>query len=579
MIVVTFRGAPSPLVGNVAGITVSMNAKGPSVSEALYDAVLRFPIEKNSFMFVSPGARISSARIWPIMRRDDFDVAAYVDRIGAVQKGPGVFDGIGRVSTDTLIFRKTDGARRVMERWITRNTETPGRESINLAISIRETGIRFLQLPRTWVWRSDMRSIDSSADPIVEFLDLKNKSAASPEMKIGDLTSPEKKKPEPPKPLGPGVSWVGHLYQYTGYGKANREILFRIANSMSVRIDDSHKEPIYVDEDLRRRLDAHKNVIVNPRAPLLRMMGPDLISTTARHRIVWTMQESSHRVHDDMVKRANQNFDQLWTPTQWNLEVFRDSGVKIPMRVARLGVNPMIYKRVQPIDRKPLPPCRLISTSRRGLTAVPAGFIFLTVGLPGFRKGWDVIADALELTFSRKRNVNLIIALTHSPATWNEKIYKQFANYKTPIWTLEGSFGEHAMADIYCSSDAYVSASRGEGWNLPATEAAACELPVIVPNNTVHPEIFGSDAFFFNGDGEKKYPEGDWISDWYKGMLFTRFGKRSIRKLAEAMTFVLEEGSNVRARTLGVSLRILDRFTWENSVAIAVPRLLEVQPC
>jgi glycosyltransferase involved in cell wall biosynthesis len=275
------------------------------------------------------------------------------------------------------------------------------------------------------------------------------------------------------------------------------------------------------------------------------------------------------------VKRANANFDEIWTPSAWNLDVFKTSGIRLPGRVMPLGIDPVVFRYM---GHAPLPPCRLISTARRGLIASPQGFVFLTMGLPGFRKGWDVIADAAELAFGRRRNVHLVIALTHSPPAWNEKIYKQFAGYKVPIWTLEGSFDEHGIARILSSANAYVSASRGEGFNLPAAEAAACGIPVIVPDNTCHTEIFGPEAFLLKPDGVKTYPEGDWISDWYKGQLFSRFGTPAIRRLAEIMKAVSLDGPVARDRAEKLREKITSRYTWDIAAARAAERLLEVQP-
>lgn len=47
------------------------------------------------------------------------------------------------------------------------------------------------------------------------------------------------------------------------------------------------------------------------------------------------------------------------------------------------------------------------------------------------------------------------------------------------------------MNKIVNSIDVYVSTSRGEGWGLNATEAMACKVPVIMPDNTAMSEICG----------------------------------------------------------------------------------------
>lgn len=571
MILVTYAGTPSPLVGRIRSV-VQFGSKEHSPAAALAAAVAHFPDEREAFLFVAPGARVWTAPVFDYLRGRHFDVAACVDRIGKVPHVVQQFDGIGIVSTEAILLRPTPGARRLLTRWSDRNAAVPGREDVNLCVALTETReVAFAFLPGSWRWR--IGSIIPESEAVVRF-GASGPGVAPAEQRLQDLTAPRKPEPTPvPKRRPPEVVWVGHLYQYTGYGKMNREVLLRIANSLSVRLDDTHKEPVYVAEDLRARLDVHKHVLVGPRAPLLRVMGPDHISDKARHRIVYTMQESSERVHPDMAKRANENFDELWTPTTWNAEVFRASGVRLPMRVIPLGVDTAVYRSQSP---RALPECRLISTGRRGFRGVPDGFTFLTVGLPGFRKGWEILADAAELAFAGgRKKVCIIIGLTHSPGAWKEKVYKQFAGYRVPIWTLEGTFGEHELSAIYSSVGAYVSASRGEGFNLPALEAAACGRPVIVPNNTAHTEIFGPEAYLFDPDGVKKYPEGDWISDWYKGMLFSRFGKPAIRRLAAVLEHVAREKS---VRTLDLLEKVRRKYTWDITARSVVERLLEVQP-
>lgn len=580
MIVITCKrkvGDSRPV--QIQGRSRDLSIDRPSVRNGKFsiakEILSRFDRFRNvdGFLFVEPGAVIRPPL--ELFHRKNFDVAAYVDRAGN-PSGPGTFDGIGRVSTFTLFFRQSLAARRVLDRWIERNYLHPRPEAENLLFTLSEVGgVVFFHLPPEYCWIEPlMRPFHIDAVPVIEHgVPEARPARLEPSRRVGRSSGGSGAVQAVPRP--PEVLWTGHLYQYTGYGKANREILFRAANSLTIRVDDTHREPIYVHESLRVRLDAHKQILVGPRAPLLRFMGPDHVESRERHRIVWTMMETSVRVHPDMVARANRNFDELWTPTMWNLGVLKESGLKLPGRVMSLGVDPLIFR---PQTRRSLPRCRLISTSRRGSYGAPCGFVALTIGLPGFRKGWDVIADAFERVFAGRKDVHLVVGLTHSPPAWTEKVYRQFAGYKANIWTLEGSFDESALAAIYAGSDAYVSASRGEGFNLPALEAAACGVPVILPHNTVHPEVFGMHAFYFHGQGQKTYPEGDWISDWYKGQLFTDFGQQSVKDLAAILETVRENGRDVRARAVAQRRRVLEKYTWDRAAAAAVERLLEVQP-
>jgi glycosyltransferase involved in cell wall biosynthesis len=541
---------------------------GGSLPKAISDRLDR---DGRTVVCVARGAKIRSSLdlIWG----GGYDVAAYVH----LPSGPSAvrvrpFSGVGFVHTTTLAFSDTEAAHRVLARWQERCSAFPDLpEAQNLAITLTEiSDARLLHLPPEYAWNESLRHFVPTPGPIVvECSPSGMKSAPTAPSTPVDL-------PEAgPWRERPSAVLQSHFSQYTGYGKMAREILFRLANSLTVRIDDSHREPVSIEQNLQVRIEAHKSVLVRDGSPFLRIMGPEDTTGRKGHRIVWTMQETADRVHPNMVERANWHWDELWTPTKWNADVFRASGVRLPIRVMRLGVNSTIFR---PLVPRGLPPCRLISTGRRGTIASPGGFVFLTIGLPGFRKGWDVAADAFRLAFRGRKGVHFVIGLTHAPVAWKEKIYRQFARYDVPIWTLEGSFSEHELARIYADCGAYVSASRGEGWNLPAAEAAACGRPIIVPDNTCHTEIFGSDAWTFPCEGTKKYPEGDWISDWYVGQRFARFGKRSIAALAEIMRTVYDGGEKVALKAAIQQTRFSKLYTWDAAADAAAARLLEVQP-
>lgn len=376
------------------------------------------------------------------------------------------------------------------------------------------------------------------------------------------------------KPV-PSLLWSGHLYDYSGYAKANREILFRIAKNIKVAVLTSGLEhgSISVDADTRAKLDAFRCVSVSKDAPLLRFFGPDYASDPRRHRIVWTMMET-YKIHPDMVRLVNENFDELWTPTEWNRRVFVESGVTVQSRAVPLGVDTSIYR---PIPRVTLPKCRLVSTRLASTMAVPSGFNFFTVGLPSFRKGFDVLAEAFDMAFAGRPDVNLILGITHSLQSWKDSIYTQLAGSRARVWTLEGQYSEYGLAGFYSACHAYVSASRGEGWNLPACEAAACGLPVIVPDNTCHRDVVGENGFMFPIEGIAEHSEANTVSPWYNGMPFAVFGRKSVSHLADILRLVEEGGALVRERATRLQDAVRKNFTWDAAAKIVERRIVEVQ--
>lgn len=371
--------------------------------------------------------------------------------------------------------------------------------------------------------------------------------------------------------LSPGVVWEGIFHGYAGYAKANREIVNRVSNHMYVQTVHSIGEPKWNDP-IRGRLNFNDEIRLKPTCPLVRLLGPDSNRNGQRHRIAWTMMEST-RTHQDMIDKMNLMFDEVWTPTQWNLDTFRRSGLTTHGRVMKLGVDPITYR---PRPKKVFAPCLLLSTKNAGRKEVPQGFVFLSVSLPSFRKGFDLLSKAFEAAFGNNPSIALVIATTFfSP---NVPELSGLEKLKSRIYALTGEYTEDQMAQIYSSCDAYVGSSRGEGWNLGACEAAACGLPVICPDNTAHPEVVGSDGWLFRSEGEMVYPGSEGIHEWYKGVPFARFGKRSFTDLVELLRLVERGGKKVEEKARRFRLKVTNDLNWDNAAREVSHRLIELQP-
>lgn len=566
MIVITPFGSGSPLTGRPKGVTFHQT-RSKSVAEALRDALVRFPDEREAFVYVAPGGRVSTAPIYKYLQGASFDVAACVDRIGSTPREPRQFDGIGRVSLETLVVRRTPGAQRLLARWSDRNASWQGREDVNLCVALAETkDVRFAFLGADWRWRP--------GDP-----GTKHEATVWFDTSVSDLnvTRPVTEKKDPPAPKqpvakGPGVLQSGHFLSYASYGRLNREILFRVANTLTVRIQSDAKESVLVDEYMRARVEPFYSTLIDQKSPILRIFGPDHEPQGGRFSICYTLMETS-RVHEDMVSKINKRYNELWTCTTWGRNAFVESGVRVPTRIVPLGIDPMVFR---PGTRGKLPECTLVSTSRRGLRAVPSGWSALAVGLPSRRKNFEFSAEAFDDVFGSKRDVNFIIATTHAPGGWLNELTKFVSKMKSRIWILDGQFTDWQMAEIYNAVDVVVSASLGEGWFLPGHEGAACGKPVVVPSNSVHPEVFGADSWMFDGDGEVRIPEVESVSPWYVGAKWPVYGRKSRRQLSGILEEIHAGGAAVRGRAERQQLR-LSRLTWDKTAAMVTERLLEVQ--
>lgn len=69
----------------------------------------------------------------------------------------------------------------------------------------------------------------------------------------------------------------------------------------------------------------------------------------------------------------------------------------------------------------------------------------------------------------------------------------------------KSSCDDETLVEINNCFDLFLSTSIGEGWGLTATEAASCEVPLILPNHTSFNEIFEEDECLFLNPSISKY--------------------------------------------------------------------------
>lgn len=160
----------------------------------------------------------------------------------------------------------------------------------------------------------------------------------------------------------------------------------------------------------------------------------------------------------------NQRLDLVTVLSSTVKKVLMDAGVRVPIAVVGAGSDHLVS------PREPLLP------SERG------AFRFLHVSSCFPRKAPDVLLEAWRRAFTRDDRVCLVIKTFPNPHHSMDADVEAFrAKYPNaaPVEVINLDLPDEALARLYQTADAYVSAARGEGYGLPLAEAMRNGLPVI----------------------------------------------------------------------------------------------------
>jgi glycosyltransferase involved in cell wall biosynthesis len=175
--------------------------------------------------------------------------------------------------------------------------------------------------------------------------------------------------------------------------------------------------------------------------------------------IAFTMFEAT-KLPPGWAAELNRYAQAVIVPCAWNVEVFRENGVRVPIYVARWGVDPVDYPLTEP--------------RRHGDTETP--YTFLWSGTPDRRKGYDLAYRCFWRAFGHRPDVRLVLHFRKRPPG--------VRGVRDPNVTIvEGMFDRPVLRSMLRRADVYVFPSRGEGWGSPPREAASMGLPVIATNH------------------------------------------------------------------------------------------------
>jgi len=350
------------------------------------------------------------------------------------------------------------------------------------------------------------------------------------------------------------LGWFGPIYEYAGYGEVARNILLELKK----RGVDIHLQPEVWGKPLADLAELRELVRPPPTDTIhiYHKVAPGF-HKTGRYNIGFTVWETD-TLHPSWVPKCNM-MDEIWTPSHFCKEVFKFSGVRVPVKVMPHGVD---VKRFNP-NVKP------VEIENR------KGFNFLSVFSGTLeRKGFDILLKAFTTEFKKEEDVSLTIK-AHLPFQIIKRKIARYATEDNPLILYIGSsLPTSKIPRLYRAADCFVAPSRGEGWDLPCTEAMASGIPVIATKWGGHLEYMNhSNSFLINI--EKLVPVNIKHIKWYNEDM--RWSEPSLEHLKELMRYVYENPKDAEEKAAKAREDIVKKWRWSRVARKIFRRLKRIE--
>jgi len=357
------------------------------------------------------------------------------------------------------------------------------------------------------------------------------------------------------------VDWIGSFLDAGSLSHVNRELTRALADSIKLNRVNSGTAASAAFKDLSRELS--KNAGADAAITVRHAWPPDWSRPKNGKLVVvqpWEFGSLPEKWVADLARA-----DEAWVPSEYVRRVYIDSGV--PSNKVFVVPNGADTNTFHP-QAKPMK----LPTIKK--------FKFLFVGGTIFRKGPDVLLKAYLEAFTATDDVCLVIKdfggqSVYAGQTFEEKIRaaKELPNAPQILY-LNDELPPEALPGLYTACDCLVLPYRGEGYGLPAVEAMACGLPVMVTTGGATDD-FVRDEFGFRIPAERRF-FGDEIS----GLKLVKPGwllEPNTAILAERMKWMAAHPEESRERGRLASEHAKHFCSWEKAAEIALKRIQELE--
>jgi hypothetical protein len=257
---------------------------------------------------------------------------------------------------------------------------------------------------------------------------------------------------------------------------------------------------------------------------------------------------------EEWVRQANR-LDEVWVPSEANRQAFQECGLERPIHKIPLGVDPAYFHPSIQAVRNP-----------------HGEFVFLSSFEWGERKDPWLLLRAFNETFSKREPVRLVCKIINRDpeVSVRDEIRRlrlsESGGRISYLFNVE--FPHYQLGCLYRSADCFVTATRGEGWDMPLMEAMACGLPCIATDWGAHHEFFHAGVGYPLRVGRlvpavAKCP-------YYSGFRWAEPDEEHLRHLLRQ---VFEQREAAALLGAAAASEVAARWTWRHAAAAICERL------
>lgn len=303
----------------------------------------------------------------------------------------------------------------------------------------------------------------------------------------------------------------GHFFSNTGYGKANRNLVYALSRAgCRVGIETGPTTSAQLNKMELERIAKYRRTL--PNSIRIDSMIPTFSEPTADkpYSILNTTVEAAS-VPAQFVDACEQ-YDEVWVASDFCKTVLTEHGVEKPIYVIPNAVEASLYndKALPHVFDPPL-----------------KKFVFVSVMSWSHRKGYDVLINAYLREFSADDDVSLLIVTPYDNGTddaaakYIKRACEQAGPQHAHIARVGREVPEFEMPRLYKACNCFVLPSRGEGFGLPYVEAGMCGLPIIATNHSGHTMFLNKgNAYLLDIDRLSELPDGTTGIHYWDGQLF-----------------------------------------------------------